>query len=195
MQLASVYDIPTNYHSRTRLPGYAKLPGGETTATMRFQSDTKGFKGNVQYPPVWMNWVKNILNEGDKTRWKYLFRRDGGIQNSDTEGRMEQLGCEGNLVDVYKIQGFKCFIRTFSTSDTPPASFYGHDPRIHRITVVNLLDQLTRSTAKEVCFPLMARPGEELWLDVKYLEPLFPDKKSFVVININFGKDKSAILE
>lgn len=103
MQLESVYDIPTNYHSRTLLPGYKYLPGGETTATMRFQSDSPSFKGNVQYLPAWIDWVKNTLNEGDKTRWKYLFRKDGGIQNSGTEGRMEQLGCEGNMVDVYAL--------------------------------------------------------------------------------------------
>ena len=191
MELASVYSIPTNYHSRTLLPGYSHLPGGETTATMRFQCDTPGFKGNVQYPPIWMAWVKNVLNESDKSRYQYLFRRAGGIQNSETEGRMEQLGCEGNYVNVIAIEGNKYFISTFETDQAPPEKWDGFDPRVHRITVVNRLDQLTRSTAKEVWFPLMARPGERLWLDVKYLKPVFVSPLPVAEFDITIDKDKS----
>lgn len=194
MELASVYTIQTNFHSRTLLPEYSRLPGGETTATMRLQCDLPGFKGNVQYPPIWMDWVKNVLNEGDPTRWKYLFRRDGGIQNSDTEGRMEQLTCEGNIVEVVAKVGHKYLIRTFSTDQTPPKVWSGTDPRIQRITVVNKLDKLTRSTAKDVWFPLMARPGEQLWLDEKYLKPVF-QAQSFGTFDLSIGKDKAAHLK
>lgn len=192
MECPSVYTIPTNYHSRTLLPGYSHLPGGETTATMRFQCDSPGFKGNVQYPPAWMAWVKNTLNEGDKTRYQYLFRQAGGIQNSSIEGRMEQLGCEGNFVEVIAIEGNKYYISTFTTDQAPPSKWDGFDPRVHRITVVNKLDQLTRSTAKEVWFPLMARPGERLWLDEKYLKPVMPPIQSFATFEIGIDLDKMA---
>lgn len=191
MECPSVYTIPTNYHSRTLLPGYSHLPGGETTATMRLQCDLLSFKGNVQYPPIWMAWVKNVLNEGDKARYQYLFRKAGGIQNSEIEGRMEQLTCEGNFVDVVAVEGHKYFISTFSTDQAPPATWDGFDPRIQRITVVNKLDQLTRSTAKEVYFPLMARPGERLWLDEKYLKPVFPPLQVFGTFSVKVDKDKT----
>jgi hypothetical protein len=172
MQLRNVYDIPTNFHSRTRLPAYKKLPGGETTATMRFQCDSKAFKGNVQYPPAWMEWVIKVLNQGNKTAENYLFRKDGGIQNSDQKGRMEQLGCEGNLLEITAISGNKYFFRHSHTDEKPPTTRNVSDPRIHRITVVNLQDQLTRSKPFDVYFPLMARPGEQMWLDKMYLAPV-----------------------
>ena len=172
MELAFVYDIPTNFHSRTRLAVFSHLPGGETTATMRLQCDKPTFKGNVQYPPTWMEWTIKVLNRGNKQAENYLFRKAGGIQNSATKGRMEQVACEGNLVSVIKHDRGKRFLYTFHTDEKPPTYRDVTDPRINKITVVNKLDQLTRSTAFDVFFPLMGRPGEELWLDQIYLKPL-----------------------
>lgn len=175
MELHHVYSIPTNYHSRTLLPEYKYLPGGETTATMRLQ----GGVGNVQYPPVWMNYVVNILNAGpDKKRAEnYLFRKAGGIQNSDQKGRMEELTTEGNFVLVTNVSGIRAYLQTYHANDTPPTVRDLSDSRIQRITVVNRLDQLTRSTSFETYFPLMARPGEQLWIPIQYLS--CPDRAPY----------------
>jgi hypothetical protein len=168
MELEAVYGIQTNFHSRTKLEHFSHLPGGETTATMRMQ----GGKGNVQYPKVWMDWVINVLNKGNKSSERYLFREAGGIQNSSIKGRMEELACEGNIVESTKIIGNKIFIKTFHTDELPPKNFTLGDARINRITVVDRNDKLTRSTTQEVYFPLMARPGEDLWIPLEYLTPV-----------------------
>ncbi len=191
MELEYVYDIHTNFRSRTLLEAYKHLPGGETTATMRLQSNSPGFKGNIQYPPEWMRFVIEILNENDKTREKYLFRKDGGIQNSNIKGRMEQLTCEGNIIEITRVSGSKAFIKTFQSDELPPETRSLSDPRIQKITVVNRLNQLTRSTNKDVYFPLMARPGEELWIDIKYLkeieETIKPKPKKEIIIYSDYS--------
>lgn len=168
MQLKSVYDIPTNFHSRTRLPQYSHVAGGQTPATIRLQ----GGKGNVQYPAAWITYVEKILNDGDPAKGKYLFHEDSGIQNSSTKGRMEEVTCEGNVVDVVAITGRSAFIRTFHTNDMPPTKKDLADHRIQRFTIVTNDDKLVGSPKGNVYFPLMARPGESLYLSLDYLEPI-----------------------
>lgn len=168
MQLRDVYDIQTNFHSRTQLPVYSHVIGGQTPATMRLQ----GGKGDVQYPPEWITYCEKILNNGDVPKGKYLFHINSGIQNSSIKGRMIEGTCEGNIVDVIAVTGNTAFLRTYHTNDMPPSVKDISDPRIQKFTVVTRDDELVGSPKGDVYFPLMARPGENLWISMDYLMPI-----------------------
>lgn len=87
---------------------------------------------------------------------------------------MQQVLCEDNVVEVIRQDHNKCFLACFNVNNKPPAVWDIHDPRVQRITVVNRLDQITRSIAIDVYFPIMGRKGEELWIDEMYLGPIGP---------------------
>ncbi len=168
MQLESVYTIPTNFHSRTRLEDYSHVDGGITPASMRFQ----GGKGNLQLTDEWLNYV-NLVNNNNPIIMKYLFHTDSGWQNSDTYGRVEELGFEGNVIDV-TVDGDKAYINTFYLNESPPKMVDYNDPRLNLFTIVTRDDTLIGSPKGRAYIILVAREGERLYIPTEYLNDLTP---------------------
>lgn len=168
MQLKSVYSIPTNFHSRTKLPEYSHIPGGITPATMRFQ----GGKGNVQLTKEWLDYV-NQINSNNPIIMKYLFHKDSGWQNSIQYGRVEEMGFQGNVIDV-DIEGNKAYVKTFFLNETPPKTVDYSDPRLNVFTIVTRDDKMIGTPKGKAYIILIAREGERLWIPTEYLAILNP---------------------
>ena len=163
MELPWVGSIPTNYHSRTRLPLYAKIPGGITPATVRLQ----GGVGNLQLPTVWQEYVSKI-NNNNPIVLKYLFHKDSGWQNSAQYARVEELVFENQNVYVLRISGGKAYVRTFFANQAPPAIATANNRQL--FTIVTRDDKIIGSPKGNAYIILIARPGEQLWIGTQYLD-------------------------
>lgn len=167
MELKQLYSLPVNFHSRTRLPSFSHIPGGITPAAVRLQ----GGKGNVQLDTKWMNYC-SLINNHNAVSLKYIFHKDSGWQNSATKGRVEELGFQGNKVEVLKTIGNRAYLKTFFLNEEPPKVKDLNDPRIQKFTIVTKEDKLEGSPKGNVYTFLIARRGEELWIPIEYLAPI-----------------------
>ncbi len=164
MELAEVYSLPTNFHSRTRLPDYSHVSDGVTPATMRLQ----GGRGYLKLSSDWQDYVARINNH-NATVLKYLFHEDSGWQNSTEYGLVEQLAFEDQWLNVTSISGSKAYVQTFFSDQQPPSEITPNDPRQQLFTIVTRDDRLIGSPKGDASIILIARHGEQLWIPVDYL--------------------------
>ena len=164
MELPEVNSIPTNYHSRTRLPDYSHVSDGVTPATMRLQ----GGKGFVELSSAWQDYVSRI-NHDNPVVLKYLFHTNSGWQNSDQEGQVEQLAFEDQWVNVLSISRSRAYIQTFFGDQAPPAEIVQNDPRQQLFTVITRDERMIGSPKGDAWIILIARHGEQLWIPTAYL--------------------------
>lgn len=183
MELESVYSIPTNFHSRTRLPLYKHVHGGITPATIRFQ----GGRGNLQLTKEWLDYV-DLVNKNNPIMMKYIFHTDSGWQNSDTYGRVEELGFQGNIIDV-NIVGDKAYMKTFYLNEKPPKTVDYNDSRLNIFTIVTRDDKLIGTPKGKGYIILIARAGEKLYIPTKYLAPITPPITKKVVKKLIVNRD------
>lgn len=162
MQLPYVGTLPTNYHSRTLLPLYRRIPGGITPATIRLQ----GGVGNVQLSPAWIDYVERINGRNPKIA-NYMFHTDSGWQNSSQYGRVEELVFEGQPVTVMRISGLRAYVQTYYVNQLQP--FVADLAQTQLFTIVTRDDTLIGAPAGPARIILIARPGETLWIAVTYL--------------------------
>ena len=165
MELAAVYSIPTNFHSRTLLPDYRHVPGGITPATVRLE----GGIGNVQLTPEWIAFVGRI-NGRSPAILSYLFKPDSGWQNSEQNGRVEELAFEDTFLNVLRVDAGRAYIQTYTVADAPPRVAMKADLRQQRFTVVTRDDTIIGAPPGEASIVLIARAGEQLWLPAEYLD-------------------------
>jgi hypothetical protein len=163
MELPWVGSLPTNYHSRTRLAAYSHIPGGVTPATVRLQ----GGKGNVQLPAAWQKYVGKI-NGDNAGILKYLFHRDSGWQNSDQYARVEELVFENQYVNVLRVSGMRAYVGTYFIDRPPPATVSVENRQL--FTIVTREDTIIGSPKGNAYIILIARPGEQLWIPIAYLD-------------------------
>ena len=177
MELASLYSLPTDHHSRTRLPDYSHVSDGVTPATLRLQ----GGRGYLRLPAAWQDYVAR-LNNHNAIVLKYLFHPDSGWQNSDEYGQVEELAFEDQWVNVLSVSGSRAYIQTFFSDQTPPAQINPNDRRQQLFTIITRDDRLIGSPKGDAWIILIARPAEKLWIPVDYLacpdqppsSPFFP---------------------
>lgn len=164
MQLAWAGTLQVNYHSRTRLPLYAHIPGGITPATIRLQ----GGVGNVQLTPAWIDYVDRI-NWRNPQILKYLFHKNSGWQNSSTYARVEELVFEGQTVNVLRISGLRAYLQTYFINEKQPLTPALGDWRIEKFSIVTRDDTMIGAPPGPAKIILMARKGESLWIPTNYL--------------------------
>jgi hypothetical protein len=165
MEMAGLYSLPVNFHSRTHLPSFSHIPGGITPATVRLQ----GGIGNVQLTPAWLDYVERI-NGHSPVVVKYLFHKDSGWQNSGQYGRVEQLVFENQWLEVLRVSGDRAYIKTFFLDQNQPSSSTTKDPRIQLFTIVTDEDKIIGTPKGDAYIILMARPGESLYIGTRYLD-------------------------
>ncbi len=165
MEIPWLYSLPVNFHSRTRLPQFAKIPGGITPATVRLQ----GGRGNVQLTPAWLDYIERINNRNPVVI-KYLFHADSGWQNSDIYGRVEQLVFENQRVKVLRVSGNRAYIETFFINLNQPSSSSTNDPRVQLFTIVTRDDKIIGTPKGNAYIAIMARAGESLYIGTQYLD-------------------------
>lgn len=163
MELDWVGTIPTNYNSRTRLPGYSHVSGGITPATMRLQ----GGKGNLQLSAAWIDYIDR-LNNRNPIILKYLFHADSGWQNSGQYARVEELAFENQFLTVTRVSGDKAYIQTFYSDQKPPSVTTAENRQ--EFTVVTRDNNIIGSPKGRAYIVLIAKPGEVLWIYTKYLQ-------------------------
>lgn len=163
MELDWVGTIPTNYNSRTRLPGYSHVSGGITPATVRLQ----GGKGNLQLTQEWIDYIDR-LNEHNDVILRYLFHKDSGWQNSSQYARVEELAFENQFLTVTRVSGDKAYIQTFYVNQKTP----GEIKVVNRqaFTIVTRDNNIIDTPKGRAYIVLIAKPGEVLWIYTKYLQ-------------------------
>lgn len=135
-------------------------------------------KGAIQLTEPWMQFVRDINDEaGRKYHFKNgtndtVFRDAVGWHNMGADNLVEQITFSGNIVDVYEIDGYRAYIKTFYINDRPPSLTATPTGLVHILTT-QYKDRLYVGVDKDPpVFPrtfVIARPSERLWIDVRNL--------------------------
>lgn len=176
MEVAVANGLPVNYHSRTRLPEFSHIPGGETVATVGLT----GGEGNVEYPAPWIAYLKT--RNGQK--WDFFTGPNAGIHNAGDEGNVRQVTCESNYVQVLRIDGDKAYVRVYAKTDRVPTT---RNPVLEHIMIAVTIDDKLDLIKGGVYYVLMANAGESLWIPVSMLT-----QATFTVqVNVNIRQGPS----
>jgi hypothetical protein len=141
-------------------------------------------KGRVALSSKWMRYAKLINSTPTMEGYNFQFTKKGlfqhavGWHNVGKGNIVEQLTFSGNIVDVYRIENEKAFIRCFYNNETPPKELIrcepGHlNPLVHLLTTQywNKLDITTDGHCPQT-FIIATSRKQELWIDVKNIRRL-----------------------
>ncbi len=154
------WELPLwKWMSRALWKLYKKLPFPPATlrfyggkSTVRLSSAAIAFLGRINSPAA----------------MKFLNVKDGGWRNKGDSWHVEQLGFEGNLVDVIKIKGNKAYIRTLFNNKMPTQANYDACV-MHQFHCVTRQNTLVRPDCGLCLILVIANPGEELWIPLDEL--------------------------
>ena len=141
-------------------------------------------KGAIQLTEPWMQFVRDINDEaGRKYHFKNgtnntVFRDAVGWHNMGAGNLVEQITFSGNLVDVYEIDGYRAYIKTFFINDRPPSLTACPQGLVHILTT-QYKDRLYCGVDKDPpVFPrtfVIAKEGQRLWIDTRNIAKINVD--------------------
>jgi hypothetical protein len=138
-------------------------------------------KGRVALSSKWMRYAKLINSTPNMEGYNFqltkkgLFQHAVGWHNVGKGNIVEQLTFSGNIVDVYRIENEKAFVRCFYNNETPPKELIRCEPdHLHPIVQLlttqfwNKLDITTDGHCPQT-FIIATSRKQELWIDIRNL--------------------------
>lgn len=142
----------------------------------------KGYKGRVALTPRWMRYAKLINSTPNMEGYDFQFTKQGlfqkavGWHNVGKGNIVEQVTFSGNIVDIYRIDGNRAYVRCFYNTDAPPKEIIRCEPnRLNYIVQLlttqfwNKLDITTNGHCPQT-FIIATSRKQELWIDIRNLE-------------------------
>ena len=154
--------------------------------------------GQISYSKAWLEYLRDLQPSDAAATWittisAGLFNRQNqsaipifNLDQLKVQPIAESISAGGNVVKIQEIKNGSARIETVRATNkaaTPSSLSYQNKPwLVSKFTAVSIDGQLGNAAGRDVYFPILSKPGKNLWVELKRVE-LFPMLPMCVVLD------------